>query len=427
MTLILLLSVSACESLPFDIPWLEDDQPTPTKSPGDPAETPTPAVTDAVEPTPEAITSLTLWVPPEMDPELETPAAQLFANQLQRYSDLNDNLTINVRVKAASGPGGLLDALTATSPAAPDALPDLIALSREDLEIAALKGLIFSMDGLTEIVDREDWYGYAREMALLQGSSFGLPFAGDALALVYRPENLPEFPTSWADLQASEAVMAFPAQSDQALFQLSLYEGEGGSIQDTQRRPVLELDPLTTIFHLIEDGVTEGLFVGDTTQYQTVTQVWTAFRDGQTDLAVVWVSDFLQDGVADAALVPLLPMSAGAVSIGTGKSWVLASPDENRQAMAVDLAEFLVEPEFLAAWTSEVGYLPTRSSALETWEDQNVRATVGQIALMTRLRPSNDILSILGPILQTQTQQILQGLIDPAQAAQVALESLEDQ
>ncbi len=93
---------------------------------------------------------------------------------------------------------------------------------------------------------------------------------GDALALVYRPENLPEFPTSWADLQASEAVMAFPAQSDQALFQLSLYEGEGGSIQDIQRRPVLELD-ITTIFHLIEDGVTEGLFVGDTTQYQTVT------------------------------------------------------------------------------------------------------------------------------------------------------------
>jgi ABC-type glycerol-3-phosphate transport system substrate-binding protein len=426
--LILLFSLSACESLPFDIPWLVPDRPTPTQQPGDPVdETPTPALTDAVEPTPEEITSLTLWVPPELDPESESSAAQLFTDQLQRYSELNDNIAIIVCVKATSGPGGLLDALTATSPAAPDALPDLIALSREDLEVAALKGLIFSMDGLTDIVDNADWYGYAREMALIQGSVFGLPFAGDALALVYRPESLAEIPASWEDLIASEAVLAFPAQSDQVLFQLSLYEGEGGAVQDNQRRPVLELDPLTTVFHFIEDGVTEGLFVETTTQYQTITQVWAAFRDGQTNLAVVWVSDYLQDDAADAALRPLLPMAGGAASMGTGMSWALASPNPERQEMAADLAEFLVEPEFLVDLTYALGYLPTRSSALEGWEDQNLRGTVSQIALMTRLRPSNDILSTLGPIIQTQTQQILQSLIDPAQAAQAALESLEDQ
>jgi ABC-type glycerol-3-phosphate transport system substrate-binding protein len=86
-----------------------------------------------------------------------------------------------------------------------------------------------------------------------------------------------------------------------------------------------------------------------------------------------------------------------------------------------------VEPDFLVDLTYALGYLPTRSSALEGWEDQNLRGMVSQIALMTRLRPSNDILSTLGPIIQTQTQQILQTLIDPAQAAQAALESLEDQ
>lgn len=428
IALILLLFLSACDRLPFDIPWMEPNQPTPTKRLGDPGnKTPTPDPTDVVAPTPEAITSLTLWVPPEMDPELETPAAQIFADQLQRYSEANDELEIIVRVKAASGAGGLLDALTATSLAAPDALPDLIALSREDLEVAALKGLVFSMDGMTDLADSGDWYGYAREMALLQSSTYGLPFAGDALALVYLTETLPVFPATWTDLLASQVVMAFPGQSNQSLFQLSLYEGEGGIIQDNQRRPILELDPLTKIFHLIQDGVTEGAFVEDFTQYQTLTQVWTAFRDGQTDLAVVWVSDYLQDSVSGAALTPLLPMSGGAVSIGSGMSWALASPDEDRQEMAVDLAEFLVDPEFLAEWTYAVGYVPTRSSALEAWENQNLRGTVSQIALMTRLRPSNDILSSLGPILQTQTQQILQSLIDPAQAAQAALESLEDQ
>jgi len=429
VTIILLLSLSACDSLPFDLPWLESNQPTATMSPDDLGDTtPTPEITAVVTPTPEEVTRLVIWVPPEMDPELEKPAAELFTEKLQSYSVLNDDIEIIVRVKAASGAGGLLDALTATSSAAPNALPDLIALSREDLESAALKGLVYSMDGLTDLADSGDWFGYAREMALLQGSTYGLPFAGDALALVYLPESLSEFPASWTDLLASDAVVAFPGQSNQALFQLSLYEGEGGVIQDNQRRPILELDPLTEVFYLIQDGVTEGTFVEDYNQYQTLTQVWTAFRDGQTDVALVWASDYLQDDTSILAdLTPLLPMSGGSVSIGDGMSWALASPDENRQAMAVDLAEYLLDPAFLAEWTSMIGYMPTRSSALEAWEDQDLRGTVSQISLMTRLRPSNDILSSLGPILQTQTQQILQSLIDPAQAAQAALESLEDQ
>ena len=429
VAIILLLSLSACDSLPFDLPWLEPNQPTATQKPDDPGSiTPTPEITVVATPTPEEVNRLVIWVPPEMDPELDTPAAELFEEKLQSYAVLNNNIEIEVRVKAASGAGGLLDALTATSSAAPDALPDLIALSREDLETAALKGLVYSMDGLTDLADGGDLYGYVREMALLQGSTYGLPFAGDALALVYRPESFSEFPVTWTDLLASEAVMAFPGQSNQALFQLCLYEGEGGVTQDNQRRPVLELDPLTEVFQLLQDGVTEGAFLEDFTQYQTLTQVWTAFRDGQADVAVVWTSDYLQDE-SDIlmSITPLLPMSGGSVSIGDGMSWALASPDENRQAMAVDLAESLLDPAFLANWTAMIGYMPPRSSALEAWDDQSLRGIVSQISLMTRLRPTTDILSSLGPILQTQTQQILQVLIDPAQASQAALESLGDQ
>ena len=89
-----------------------------------------------------------------------------------------------MRVKAASGPGGLIESLSAASAAAPAVLPALVALSRSDLETAALKGLVFSLDGLTRIVDDTDWYAYARQLALIQGSAFGLPFAGDAIAPV---------------------------------------------------------------------------------------------------------------------------------------------------------------------------------------------------------------------------------------------------
>lgn len=425
--LILIFLLSACEGLPFDLPWLTARTSTATLSPGEIEDvTPTPETTTTVKATPAPITDLTIWVPPEMDPALETEASQLLRARFQTFSDQNDNIEINVRVKAASGVGGLLDALTAASATAPNALPDLIALSRQDLEIAALKSLIFPLDSLTEIPDDSDWYDFTRDMALLQGSTFGLPFAADSLVLVYRPDSFEQFPGSWVGIFQTDTVLAFPAESEQSLFQMSLYLASGGSLQDNQRRPMLEVEPLTEIFRLFQQGVEAGNITESSLQYQTSAQVWTAFREGQANLVVTWLSNYLKDIPADALVAPLLPVNNTPVSLGTGMGWALATPDENRHPLAVDLGEFLVEPQFLSEWALASGYLPPRPSSLDTWQDQNLRSSLNQIALMTRLQPSNDIVSSLGPIIREQTRQVVQGLVDPSQAAQVAVESLEE-
>ena len=425
--LILIMLLSGCESLPFEIPWLGNRTPTATLSPdGIEDLTPTPEMTLTTEATPEPVTELTLWVPPEMDPAMETEASQIFNDRLQLFSDQNDGIAINVRVKAASGVGGLLDALTATNAAAPEALPDLIALSRSDLEIAALKNLIFPLDGLTEIPDDNDWYDFTRQMALLQGSTFGLPFSADSLVLVYRGGSFEEFPTSWSDIFETEAVFAFPVESVHSLFQMSLYQAAGGSLQDNQRRPVLEVAPLTTTFRLFREGVEAGVMSEALLQYQTDAQVWTAFQEGQANIVVTWLSDYLQEAPTDAVLLPMLPIDNTSVSLGTGVSWALATSDVNSHVIAIELAEFLAEPAFLVELDPALGYLPPRPSALDNLQDENLRSSLNQIALMTRLRPSNDIVSSLGPIIRDQTRQVLQGLVDPSQAAQVAVESLEE-
>lgn len=419
------LLLSACESLPFDLPWLTDEDPTPAAPTEDVgAQTPTPEVTPEIEETPPPVTSLTVWVPPEMDPDLETEASIRFKNQLSAFSEAQGGIEIHVRVKAATGLGGLLDALTAASAAAPDALPDLIALARPDLETAALKGLIYPMDGMTEIPDDQDWYGFSREMALVQGSTFGLPFAGDALVLVYRPDYVTELPQTWADLFEQGLELAFPAEHDQALFLMTLYLAEGGALQDAQRRPQLELAPLTEVYRLLEQGVEAGTFPDWLNQYQTSGQVWTAFREGQVDFAVTWASNYLQEAPSDANMAPLLAGSEGLISMGTGMSWALATPETHRHALAVALAEFLVQPEYLGDWTSAAGYLPPRPSALSGWQNPGLRTTVSQIAMMSVLRPSNQVILSLGPFMRDGSRQVLGGVVDPAQAAQLAIESL---
>ncbi len=425
--LILMMLLSACQGITLDIPWLSQPTATPTLQAGIGNEaTPTPDAEATAEATVEPVTSLTLWVPPEMDPESGTEASLILNERLLLFSGMHGGLEVIVRVKDASGTGGLLDALTATSEAAPDALPDLIALTRTDLETAALKDLIFSLDGLTDIPDNADWFNFTHEMALLQGSTFGLPFAADAIVLTYRSASLDTLPATWNELLDGDISLAFPADSNDALLTLALYQAQGGLIQDNQRRPVLEAEPLTTVFELYQTGAKSGVLPPWLNQIQTLGQAWSAFREGQANMAITWASNFLKELPADTTLAPLLPMAAGSVTLGTGMSWALATPDETRQELAVELAEFLVEPQFMAEWTSAAGYLPTRPSALESWEDPALGSVLGQIGSISRLVPSNDIITSLGPLLQEGTRQVLQGMMPPDQAAQTAVDSLEE-
>jgi len=427
MGLILMMLLSACQGITVDIPWLSRSTATPTLQSGiDNDATPTPNVETTAEVTEEPVTSLTLWVPPEMNPEGGTEAGLILAERLQLFSNRHGGLEIVVRVKDASGTGGLLDALTATSEAAPGALPDLIALTRTDMESAALKGLIYPLDELTDVADDADWFDFTHEMALLQGSTFGLPFAADAIVLTYRSASLDALPATWNDLLDGNISLAFPADSNDAFLTLALYQAQGGLIQDNQRRPVLEVEPLTTVFELYQIGTESGVLPPWLNQIQTLGQAWSAYREGQSNMAITWVSNFLKELPADTTLAPLLPMAAGSVTLGTGMSWAMATPEGARQELAVELAEFLVEPEFMAAWTTAAGYLPTRPSALESWDDPALAVVLGQIGLISRLVPSNDIITSLGPLLQEGTRQVLQGMMPPGQAAQTAVDSLEE-
>ena len=425
--LVITILFSACSSLPFDIPWLSSGNPTQTQTAGAEGElTPTPEILPTQGTTPEPVTSLTIWVPPDMDPSLDAEANTMLANRLTLYSDLHDGLEIKVRVKDTGGVGGLLDALEATHDAAPDALPDLIVFTRPDMERAALKGLITNLEDLSDIPDDSDWYSFTRDLALLQGESFGFPFAADALALVYHPETIPDFSGTWSGILEAKVPLVFPVESDQSLFQFVLYLSEGGVMQDNQRLPTLDLDILSDVFHLIEEGVVAGVFPKSMIQYQNSGQVWDAFKAGEADLVVTWLSNYLLDRPADAAVLPIFPVSDGAVSIGTGLVWAVSTPIEARQAVAADLAEFLIQSDFLAEWTLAAGYIPPRPSSLEGWTDQGLQSTVRQIALMTQMYPSNEVISTFGPILKEGTNRIMQDMVDPDQAVQEALENLEE-
>jgi len=382
--------------------------------------------THSLPSTPTATGPITLvvWLPPQFDPTSGTPAALLLQRRLEAFSKQQPNVRIETRVKAEGGIGGLLDSLSTANAAAPLAVPDLIALPHPLLEVAALKGLLRTYDGLSTAMENPDWYDNARQMATLQERTYGLPFAGDALALVYRPQLIPSPPLDWSAILTSSVPLAFPAADPQALFTLAEYQANGGQVRDEQGRPYLDSSVLVELLTFFQECAVAGGMPYSLTQYQDFDQIWGAFTDADFDLAAIWASQYLGQLPADAALALLPPPDTSPFTLSTGWVWVLPVSELPPQEMSVQLAEFLVDPEFLAQWTPIAGYLPTRPSSLAGFSPDSLQSVIEKILLSAQVLPPADILASLGPPLEQATVQVLKQQVDAATAAQAALSTL---
>jgi len=389
---------------------------------------PTQDATPAALPTPTVSgpRPLVIWLPPQFDPASTSPAGVKLRARLDAFQAANPGVKLEIRIKAVSGPGGLSDSLSTTSAAAPANLPGLVALSRSDLETAALKGLVFPLDGLSKLADDPDWYPYARQLAYIQGSPYGLPFAGDAQLLMYRAAQVPVAPVDWPALFKYNLPLAFAAADPQATLTLLLYLSAGGTVKDSQGRPALQADVLGRVLKLYSDGNKLGTFSNGVAQYQTDGQAAQAYHDQppRAQWLVSWASRFLSELPADTTAMALPSLGTQPFTLATGWVWALSEPDPLLRPTAVKLAEFLVNSDFLSQWTASAGYLPTRPSALAGWSNQSLKTILSPVVLAAQVRPANDLQFILGPVLQDATVQIFKQQADPALVAQAAAERL---
>ena len=427
--LVLLLgSLSGCDVLEqIRLPWVQPSaEPTLSSSP-DGSQTPQPTPdggfpTETPEPVP---TELTVWLPAEMNPEEETQAALLLRSRLDAFAQ-SQGIEINVRLKAMSGASGMLDSLTAASVAAPEALPDLLVLNRRDLETAALKALITPLDELTTIVDGPDWYAFAHEMSLIQGVVYGIPFVGDPLAFVYNRNQAVQPLPDWAGISTDGVSFAFPAEDSQAAFPLTLYLAMGGTVMDSQRRPMLDEKPLTDMLSLLQQAKNLGRIHPGVFQLQNSLQTWELFAEGDVDSVVVPARVLLSNlGQVNEAAVVAPALNEVSLTTGSGWVWAVAARSPAQQRLAVALAENLVEPGFLAGWSEAFGQLPMRPSALSSWKDEQLRTALDSLAAVTKLTPGTEVLNSVAPALHDAVIAVLRDDIDPQEAAQKAVESLQ--
>lgn len=426
--ILILLPLAACQLFP-SLQQTPLAQITETPSASQPLPQASPTLGNDSIPTeasPGPIT-LRLWLPAQFDPSAGTPAGDILFARLRDFMNQNPGVRIEVRIKSSEGVGGLLESLVAANAAAPLALPDLIALPRPLLESAALKGLLYPFDGLTDVMDNENWYDYARQLAFIQESTFGLPFAGDAMLLAYRLVALDVPPRDWEAAVGLGYPLAFAAADPLALFTLTQYQALGGQIQDGQGRPTLDETTLTQVLTFYQQASQAGVMPVWLTQLETDEQVWQAFAEEQAPMASIWASSYFNGFPSlgfETTIAPQVTSDANTYTLASGWGWALASPDPDRRQMAAQLAEFLVDVQFLAEWDSAAGYLPPHIDALESWGDEQLRPLVGMISMSAQLVPPDELLASLGPALEEATVLVLKQQADPQNAAKIAAEQV---
>ncbi len=391
-----LLFSAGCASLEPLLASLITPTPAPTKQ-----STPTPTATiTATLPVEQSSAILRVWLPSQFNPAADTSAAKLLAKRLAEFESQHPRLKIEIRLKKADVGGEILDDLSITSAAAPGTLPDLILLSRPDLESAALKGLLHPIDGLSTSLDDPNWYSYAQQLGRIQNTGYGLPFMGDTMVLVYYPE-LGTIAT-WEDVLSSKGQFVFPAGNPDGLIGLSLYASAGGQILDAQGLPTLNEEVLTRVLTLIEEGRTKKVFPASLANVTNEAQTLQIYRTGSANKGVIWILNY--HPTSDGAIAPLPGLDEAPFSYATGWVWALAGSDPENQQLAAKLAEFLVADDFITEWMRETGYLPTRPSSVKE-EDRTLTA----ILEAAHPIPSSDVLAVLGPLMQEAITRVLNG------------------
>lgn len=404
----LLILLTGCASLQsYDPNWINSILYTPTPAPvttvapSPQPTTPTPSTTEQPEPAVAEPTVLRIWVPPQFNPNLNNNASSLLKQRLANFEAEHPGIEIDVRIKSETGEADLLNSLSITSMAAPAALPDLIALPRPALEVAVQKGLVRPWDGLSDDLENTDWYPYARDLGKVEGTTFGIPFAGDGLVIMYRSDLV--WIKTWDSILLSESQLIFAGADPEAQVGLSMYVSAGGELLDAQGNPTLDQEILTRVLDVFAKGRAATLFPDAAINITTEEQVMQEYRTRRAEMAIAHYSQFRasQDGL----LQPLMGLDVEHLTFATGWVWSLAGQDSERRQLAIELAEYLTADEFLSRWIGQASYLPTRPSVLDEANSEMLSPIIDAAQLV----PPDEVLAVLGPIMQEAIARVIGG------------------
>lgn len=398
----------------------------PPPAPTNTVRTPTPTALPDAQP---MIVTLRLWVPVELAPYGGSPGASVLAQQLASFSEAYPELQVEVVVKPTHGRGGLLDFLRTARDAAPSVLPDLVILDAADLEAAASSDLLQPLDNLLSPALAVNRFPFAIEMAQVQTQTMGFVLGAESQQLAYRPEFFESPIVSWTQIVSSPVPFLFPAGGNNLVVNdatLIQYMAAGGEVLDEHGNPMISKAPLISVLQFysrcVSSGVISPSVVLNVTNEQ---QTWELFKSGEGGVAVVSTRDYWL-GVDETMAFAPVPTRDGKL-LSTIRGWTisLVTNEPSRQKLATLLLDWLIAYDHNAEWTQATGYLPGTRGALQLWDVSGAeRVTLANILGAARPLRQREAVAATGLAIQDGLEALLRGRAGPAQAANLAADSV---
>jgi maltose-binding protein MalE len=408
--LLLVLGISSC-----NLPNLEEiiSSNPPTVVPNDIQASSTPAPTPTQEATSPLSQTMILWVPPQFDPRNGTVDGNMFLSRLDEFSTRRPQIDIQIRVKELAGEHGLIESLRTTKAAAPVIVPDVIALPRFLMEEAAKEGLILPLDDLTDVMEGDDWYAYAKDLSLIEETVHGIPFAGDLMVLAYKNDADLIPPADWDSIIKFQKAMTFPASDPRALVTLAHYQSLGVDLIDENGEFSLQSEPLLEVLTYYQQSQVANVMPYWLTQFETDIQSWQSYQDRQSTLALTWSSTLFASESANTSLAAMPTKEGKAFAYADGWVWCVIPSNLGTEQVALELIEFITEDDYISDWSIEAGYLPVRPSGLDNWGGESYFSTLGQLLPTAVLIPGRYQLHEFGTDIRDAVVAVLKDQIEP--------------
>jgi len=338
-------------------------------------------------------------------------------------------VTVEYILKKPYGKGGILDFLRTASTAAPTILPDLVILDTLEVDEAAKAGLIQPLDNLVSKELQGDLFPFARRS--FDGQLVGIQFEADIEHFVYNTNKIDSPPLTWREVISNRVPYIFPAGGEGGLVNdafLIQYLAAGGELFDESGKPALDKDALVEVLQFYKDGLEAGAIPPSVLEFEDLDDCWVMYVSAQAAMSNVSSARYLKDRdlLKNTSFAAIPTRDGNIATLSKGWALTIVTEDPNRQAIAAQFIEWLLEPENNANWNLVAGHLPTRQTAFERLGTADSYFPFARQQLENVYpRPTTPAYEKIGRALQRAVHDVLQGEASPQEAATAVIAAVE--
>jgi ABC-type glycerol-3-phosphate transport system substrate-binding protein len=387
----------------------------------------TPEVTEipVPEPPPTEPPRIIIWWPETLAPLNNEEAAAILAGHIADYERSVNGINVEIRLKQAQDVGGIIETLRTASVVAPDALPDLTLIQREDLVAAVQADLVQPLEGHISSAIIGNLHRAVLALGQVDDELYGLPYALEVQHLAYHPVTNNE---SWRfeEMLLRESPFVFPANRVNGVNDVFLvqYLAAGGALLDGG---IINADALRDTLAFYEQAVAAGIVDPVVLDYSAPANYRRELASGTISAAVVTSSVYLEM-LAEGQMLDygLIPTSNGQpATVLNGWMWVVTTPAADRQTPAVAFLDWMLDAERQGEYDEAVYLLPSQRSALRRWINPAYARFVERLLDNATLPLADNETGSTARALQNGLTSVLLGARTADEATQDVLDQLE--